>query len=319
MPSRSGPDRGPSWVEVATGQAGQRVDNFLMARLKGVPKGRIYRMLRTGEVRINGGRCRAGRRLEAGDSVRIPPVQTQPNDRGAVPTAARDAVGSAFLFEDAEVAILAKPAGMAVHSGSGLAYGVIEALQAARPEAEWGLAHRLDRGTSGCLVVGKSAGATRRLQQAFRDGEVTKAYLALVVGDWPQGPEWVEAALRRQKTKGGRRSIPDPEGQEAQTRFVPLRRLAGFTLVRAELVTGRTHQIRAHARWADHPLAGDTEYGDPDVNARLKPQGLERPFLHSAEVRLPHPTTGEELAVEAPLPDELSRLLESLAHGNGRG
>ncbi|MEF8793527.1 RluA family pseudouridine synthase [Thiohalorhabdus sp.] len=304
---------GPEWVTVVGGNVGQRIDNFLMGQLKGVPRSRIYRMLRRGEVRINGSRCRPGDRLEAGDRVRIPPVAMRQGGGGA-PQKAQEQVLGAFLFEDEAMAVLNKPAGMAVHSGSGISYGVIEALRAARSDVAWGLAHRLDRGTSGCLVVGKGKGPTRALQAAFREDRVTKAYLGLLVGAWAQGERLVDVPLRRGPEREGQRAVvPDPRGgQEASSRFLTLRIFRGYTLVRAEPKTGRTHQIRVHAQYLGHPLAGDPLYGDPEANADLKKLGLDRMFLHSAEVGVPHPNGGGKVEVSASLPRELKTLLDQL-------
>jgi 23S rRNA pseudouridine955/2504/2580 synthase len=309
----AGQGGGPEWVTVDGERAGQRIDNFVMAHLKGVPRGRVYRMLRKGEVRINGRRCRPADRLQAGDQVRLPPAATRQGP-GPVPDKVRAQMAAAILYEDAAMAVLDKPAGLAVHSGSGTPFGVIEALAAARPEAEWGLAHRLDRGTSGCLVVGKGAGATRALQAAFRDERVTKAYLALLVGEWPEAERLVEVPLRRGPERDGQRPmVADPEqGQAAATRFLTLRLLAGYTLVRAEPRTGRTHQIRAHARAMGYPLAGDPLYGEAEANGALKSLGLDRMFLHSAEINVPHPISGEGIAVKAALPAELKGVLERL-------
>jgi len=304
---------GADWVTVTADNADQRIDNFLMGRLKGVPRSRIYRMLRKGEVRINGGRCRPADRLKAGDRVRIPPAVTRQNG-AKVPERVREQVAASILFEDDTLAVLDKPAGLAVHSGSGTPYGVIEALAAARPEIEWGLAHRLDRGTSGCLVVGKGAGSTRALQADFREERVSKAYLALMVGQWAEGERLVEAPLRRGPEQGGQRlMVVDPEGgQVARTRFLTLRLFPHHTLVRAEPLTGRTHQIRAHARHLGHPLGGDPLYGDSAANAELKAKGLDRMFLHSAEVALPHPVSEETIQVKASLPPALKEVLDRL-------
>jgi len=312
-PGPSGPG-GPDWVTVDSQRAGQRIDNFLMARLKGVPRSRVYRMLRKGEVRINGRRCRPADRLAAGDRVRIPPATTAGSSGGPVPAAVQRQVTAAILFEDDTLAVLDKPAGLAVHSGSGTPFGIIEALAAARPGVEWGLAHRLDRGTSGCLVVGKGAGATRALQAAFREERVDKAYLALLVGCWEAGQQLVEAPLRRGPERDGQRPmVVDPEqGRPARTRFLTLRAFAGHTLVRAEPRTGRTHQIRAHARHMGHPVAGDPVYGDPEANGALRSLGLERMFLHSAEVTLPHPVSGQPVSVKAPLPEALKAIMERI-------
>jgi 23S rRNA pseudouridine955/2504/2580 synthase len=306
---------GARWVTVSEDQAGQRVDNFVRAQLKGVPRSRVYQMLRKGEVRVNRRRCRPADRLAAGDQVRLPPAATRASSRPAsLPDKLKKQLEDAVLFEDSALVVLDKPSGLAVHSGSGTPYGLVEALQTLRPEVEWGLAHRLDRGTSGCLVVGKGAKATRALQALFRAEQVEKAYLALVVGDWPGGEHLEESALRRGPERGGQRPmVVDPvEGQAATTRFIGLRPFDGYALVRAEPKTGRTHQIRAHARHWGHPVAGDDLYGDREANAELKKRGLRRVFLHSAEVAFGHPESGERISVRAPLPRELKAVLDRL-------
>jgi len=302
-------------VTVSEDQAGQRVDNFVRAQLKGVPRSRVYQMLRKGEVRVNGGRCRPADRLAIGDQVRLPPAATRtPSRPVSLPDNLKEQLEASVIFEDSVLAVLDKPSGLAVHSGSGTPYGLVEALQTLRPEVEWGLAHRLDRGTSGCLVVGKGAKATRALQGLFRAEQVEKAYLALVVGSWPGGEHLEEASLRRGPERGGqRRMVVDPaEGQVAATRFIGLRPFGGYALVRAEPKTGRTHQIRAHARHWGHPVAGDELYGDRGANARLKKLGLRRIFLHSAEVAFDHPESGDRVSVRASLPGELKSVLDRL-------
>lgn len=306
---------GARWVTVSEDQAGQRVDNFVRAQLKGVPRSRVYQMLRKGEVRVNGRRCRPADRLEAGDQVRLPPAATRASSRPAsLPDKLKAQLEGAVLFEDSALAVLDKPSGLAVHSGSGTPYGLVEALQTLRPEVDWGLAHRLDRGTSGCLVVGKGAKATRVLQGLFREEKVEKAYLALVVGSWPGGEHWEEAPMRRGPERAGqRRMVVDPGGgQAAATRFVGLRPFDGYALVRAEPKTGRTHQIRVHARHWGHPIAGDDLYGDRGANGALKSLGLRRIFLHSAEIAFPHPESGERVSVRASLPQELKAVLDRL-------
>ncbi len=310
-----GGGEGARWVTVDSQRAGQRLDNFLLAQLKGVPRSRVYRMLRKGEVRVNGGRSRAGRRLQAGDRVRLPPVTARsPEASAAVPESLRARVGAAFLFEDAEMAVLDKPAGMAVHSGTQTPFGIIEALAAVRPDSEWGLAHRLDRGTSGCLVVGKGAGPTRALQAAFREERIEKGYLALLVGESDRQEMEVNAPLRRTDDGEARQSVVvDLEGgREATTRFRTVAVLSGYTLVWAEPFRGRTHQIRAHARHAGLPVGGDWGYGHKAGNRALKDHGLDRIFLHSAKIGLPHPASGEWLTFQAPLPAELKAVLDAL-------
>lgn len=315
-----GSGKGARWVTVDSQRAGQRLDNFLLAQLKGVPRSRVYRMLRRGEVRVNGGRSRAGRRLQAGDRVRLPPGTGRSQEASAtVPESLRAQVGAAFLFEDSEMAVLDKPAGLAVHSGSQTPFGVIEALAAIRPDSDWGLAHRLDRGTSGCLVVGKGMGPTRTLQTAFREERIEKAYLALLAGEPDRREMEVNAPLRRTREGEARqRVVVDPgKGREATTRFRAVAILSGFTLVWAEPHRGRTHQIRAHARHAGLPLGGDWEYGDKAGNRALKGHGLDRIFLHSAEIGLPHPASGEWLTFQAPLPADLKAVLEALGGTGG--
>lgn len=309
-------EQGAHTVTVDGEQDGQRLDNFLFRQLKGVPKGRIYKMLRKGEVRRNGGRCKAADRLEAGDRIRLPPVRAGdgPGEPPAVPEWAVRRLADAFSYSDAELAVLNKPAGLAVHGGSGLPFGVIEALGQGWPGIEWGLAHRLDRWTSGCLVVGKRGGVTRALQQDFAGPDITKAYLVLVAGEWREGPREVREPLAPgPRYQGKRRTVVDREsGREAHTTFKPLRHFPGYTLLRAELETGRTHQIRAHARFLGFPVAGDPLYGEESANRALAERGLTRIFLHSAQVALRHPVSEETLEVECPLPDELRQVLAAL-------
>lgn len=316
---RSSPPKGGAQARTVTvdaEQAGQRLDNFLLRQFKGLPKGRVYKMVRKGEVRRNGGRCRAADRLKAGDQIRLPPTRKddESSPPAPVPAWAIDKLAGAFCYSDSEMAILNKPAGLAVHGGSGLAFGVVEALQRGWPETDWGLAHRLDRWTSGCLVVGKRGGVTRTLQQAFAGPEVTKAYLVLVAGEWPQGQWTLEEPLGPGPRIQGKRTwvVDRDTGRPARTVFKPLRSFGGCTLVRAELGTGRTHQIRAHAQAAGFPVAGDPLYGDAAVNRRLAEVGLDRPFLHSASVGLVHPVSRAPVSHECPLSPDLKRVLEAL-------
>lgn len=297
-------------------RAGQRVDNFLMAHLKGLPRSRIYRMLRKGEVRVNGGRSRPGARLQAGDRVRLPPVSGGAiGDSSTVPRKLRNRVAGAFIYEDSDLAVLDKPSGLAVHSGTGIPFGIIEVLGALRPETEWGLAHRLDRGTSGCLVVGKGPGPTRALQAAFREDRVDKAYLALLRGEWHGGETEVTAPLRRlrDEPRGETMTVDSADGQPASTRFLALRMLPGYTLVRAQPRTGRTHQIRVHARELGHPVAGDPVYGNGAAAGTAGRTGPRRIFLHSAEISFAHPTSGETMNLGASLPPDLKGFLDGLS------
>ena len=291
-------------------EAGQRLDNFLMRCWRGLPRTRVYRLIRKGEVRVNRGRSRPDYRLRAGDLVRLPPVRMAPRERLVRPDASLE---SRILHEDARLLVLDKPAGMAVHGGSGVRQGVIEVLRANRPEAPFlELVHRLDRDTSGCLLIARRRSELRRLHALLRDGRIEKEYLALVVGDWQGGPRWIEAPLVKNRLQGGERVVRvAPDGRPARSRFEPLARCGGFTLMCVKLDTGRTHQIRVHAAHAGHPLAGDEKYGDREANRRLRDVGLRRLFLHAH--RLAFDTAdGQRLEIEAPLDPVLEKVLAQL-------
>jgi 23S rRNA pseudouridine955/2504/2580 synthase len=303
-------------VEVGAGDDGQRIDNYLLRVLKGVPRSHVYRLLRRGEVRINGRRTKPERRLEEGDVVRLPPVRMAPDERPRqVPAPLRAAVRAAIVYEDERILALDKPAGLAAHGGSGLAFGVIETLRADRPGAELELVHRLDRDTSGVLVVAKDRGSLRILHALLRDGAVSKRYLALVSGRWTLGRKRIDAPLKTNLKQGGERVVKvHEEGKEAASTFKPVR---GFgsraTLVEVEIHTGRTHQIRVHAAYAGHPVAGDEKYGDREFNARMKAAGLRRMFLHAQEMAFTWPDTGSKCRIVAALPADLNAVLEELA------
>ena len=303
------------WLEVDAEHAGQRIDNFLFTRLKGVPKSCVYRILRTGEVRRNGGRVKAQDRLEAGDRVRLPPVRVAERDAPSLPlNALRARIEPRILFEDDDLLVLNKPSGMAVHGGSGLSYGVIEALRELRPHARaLELVHRLDRDTSGCLLIAKKRGALRALHEQFRDDDVNKVYLALLAGQWAQSRWRVDAPLKKNVLQSGERMVRVAhDGKAAVTEFRRLTRHAEATLVEARPITGRTHQIRVHARHLGHPVAGDDRYGDDATNRRFRQLGLKRLFLHARETTFKHPRTGAPLRVEAPLDDDLTGFLQKL-------
>ncbi|MFN3593195.1 MAG: RluA family pseudouridine synthase [Thiobacillaceae bacterium] len=293
--------------------AGQRLDNYLFKQLKGVPKSRIYRMLRGGETRVNGRRAAPDQRLQPGDEVRIPPVRTAAPVEVPTPRIARSLLAR-ILYRDEALLILDKPAGQAVHGGSGVSLGIIEQLRHELPgERFMALAHRLDKETSGLLVIALKRAALTALHRMLREGHVRKTYLALAVGEWSGGARHVRLALHKYVTEAGERRVSvSEEGQAAHTRFRPLRRFAGFTLVEAELYTGRTHQIRVHLASLQHPIAGDDKYGDFELNRALKKRGLRRMFLHAARLALEHPLTGQPLALESPLPEDLVRFLEQL-------
>jgi 23S rRNA pseudouridine955/2504/2580 synthase len=312
MQQASGRASGVRKVRIDADAAGQRVDNFLHRELPGVPRARVYRLLRRGEVRVNGGRVRADYRLEAGDEVRIPPVRLRAE--GAAPSPDRAAaILDHVLFEDKRLLVIDKPTGVAVHGGSGISHGVIELLRAARPDLrDLSLVHRLDRETSGCLVLAKKRSALRALHEKFRQGVVEKNYLALVVGDWQLGEQLIDKPLLVTHRKGGERHvIVSHEGKAAQTRVRLSRTYREYSLVQCSPLTGRTHQIRVHLQSVGFPIAGDERYGDADANRRLKALGLPRLFLHAQSISFPD-EHGNELHFTAPLSDDLNGFLSTL-------
>jgi 23S rRNA pseudouridine955/2504/2580 synthase len=308
------------YIEVTEDEAGQRIDNYLLARLKGVPKSRIYRILRSGEVRINSKRVEASDRVVAGDRIRIPPVRVAERDE----TIPAPHFKLPLLHEDDALIAIDKPSGLAVHGGSGVTHGVIESLRSMRPEARFlELAHRLDRETSGVLLVAKKRGALTALHAMMRNREMDKRYLVAVSGRFRNEIQCVRLALAKRVTGEGEKRVSVSEsGQEAETIFRRVARGAQFSLLEAELVTGRTHQIRVHLAHLGHPVLGDDKYGDFDLNKALRKQGLKRMFLHAASLEFTHPLTGETLKLEAPLPAELeafrTRHLSSSAAPEGR-
>ncbi len=309
------PSPAVQWVDIDAGHAGQRVDNFLLTYLKGVPKSLIYRILRTGEVRRNGGRVKAQDRLEEGDRLRIPPVRTPERDAPVIPVdALRHRIESRILFEDEDLIVLNKPSGIAVHGGSGLSYGVIEALRALRPEAKFlELVHRLDRETSGCLLLAKKRSALKDLHLQFREDDVNKVYLALLTGQWARSKQMVDAPLKKNVLKSGERMVKVArDGKSAMTNFKAIQKFRDATLVEASPITGRTHQIRVHAQHLGHPLVGDERYGQDAQNRFFKDLGLRRLFLHAKEAGFRHPRSGVPMKIEAPLDEELERFLKGL-------
>jgi len=314
-------------LSVDAESAGQRLDNFLLRLLKGVPKTHVYRVIRSGEVRVNGGRASADTRLADGDEVRVPPVRVAQREP-ASPVPARE---FPLLFEDAHLLAVDKPAGVAVHGGSGVSSGVIEQLRQARPGARFlELVHRLDRETSGVLLVACRRSALVHLQDQFRargaDKVVGKTYTALVVGDWPQRLKVIDTPLHKFLTPEGERRVratttDDPDGAYALTLVRVVQRLAGYTLLDVTIKTGRTHQIRVHLAGAGHPIAGDDKYGDFALNKRLAraPAGsgrLERMFLHARRLQFVHPATGDTLELASELPPDCAGFLRSLQNAD---
>ncbi len=298
------------WLTVDEESAGQRLDNFLIRHLKGVPKTHVYRIIRSGEVRVNKGRASADTRIEAGDVVRLPPVRI--SDKVAE-KAARPAPGREFplLLEDDALMAIDKPAGVAVHGGSGVSFGVIEQLRQARPQAKLlELVHRLDRETSGILLVAKKRSALKHVQDQFRERETGKTYLALVQGAWPEKLKVIDSSLHKYLLPDGERRVKvtandDPDGMRAITLVKVAQRLLGCTLLEVTIKTGRTHQIRVHLASQGHPIAGDDKYGDFEWNKALNKQGLKRMFLHAWRLQFTHPTTGKRVELNSNLPPEL--------------
>lgn len=295
--------------------AEQRIDNYLLAQLKGVPKSLVYRIVRKGEVRVNKKRVKPEYKLQAGDIVRIPPVRVA--EANALPSAKLDRVQALqhqILYEDDVLMVINKPAGLAVHGGSGLQFGLIESLRALRPQAQHlELVHRLDRETSGCLLISKRRSALRNLHEQLRLKTMNKQYYALVRGHWQAHVKMVSAPLQKNTLKSGERVVRvDSDGKDAETRFRIIEQYSQATLVEASPITGRTHQIRVHALQAGHPIALDDKYGDEDFSRFMQGLGLQRLFLHAHLLQFTHPQSGQTMTVEAPLDDALRDALRRL-------
>lgn len=306
-------------VRAGPEDAGQRLDNFLLRVFKGVPRSHVYRLLRRGEVRVNGSRARPEYRLAADDEIRLPPVRPASADPAPrrVPDSLRQVIRGAIVHEDPRLLVLAKPAGIAVHGGSGLAFGVIEVLRADRPGEELELAHRLDRDTSGCLLVARQRPALRELHALLREGRVEKHYSTLLEGRWVLGRKTIDAPVLTHLRQGGERHVRvHAEGRSAATVFAPrqhYRELA--TLMDVQLLTGRMHQIRVHAAHAGHPVAGDERYGSRTFNTTMREFGLRRMFLHCAALAFRWPGSEQRFAVTVPLPEDLAAVLARLPLG----
>lgn len=316
MTTPSSPTSGVQLLEVAPEYAGQRIDNFLRTQLKGVPKTLIYRILRKGEVRVNKGRIKPEYKLQAGDVVRVPPLRLAERDEPApLAQGLLERLEAAIVYEDKALIVINKPAGIAVHGGSGLSYGVIEAFRQLRPEAkDIELVHRLDRDTSGLLMIAKKRSMLRHLHDALRNEHaVDKRYQALVRGSWPAAKKQIRAPLLKNNLRSGERMVEvNVEGKDALTEFKVLRRFGDFaTLMEARPITGRTHQIRVHAKHAGHAIAGDPKYGDDEFSREIRELGGKRLFLHSAQLRVPMPD-GSTLELVAEVDDVWRSTLERL-------
>lgn len=303
-------------LEISDDEAGQRIDNYLLTKLKGVPKSLIYRIVRKGEVRVNKGRVKPEYKLQAGDIVRVPPVRVSEKTHAPISNKLNKVASleNQIIFEDDCLLVLNKPSGIAVHGGSGLSFGVIEGLRALRPEARFlELVHRLDRDTSGILLVAKKRSALRNLHEQLRIKTVQKDYLALVRGQWQSHVKVIQAPLLKNELASGERIVKvNQDGKPSETRFSIEERYPNATLVKASPVTGRTHQIRVHTLHAGHPIAMDDKYGDKDFDTEMRLLGLNRLFLHAASIRFEHPKTGETLRLNAPLDDNMKAILKKL-------
>ena len=302
------------WCEITAENCGQRLDNFLITMLKGVPKTRIYRIIRKGEVRVNKGRIDNKYRLKEGDTVRIPPVRVAARDMeiDLQPTLKRY-LEQDIIYEDDVLIVLNKPSGFAVHGGTGISSGVIEGLRLLRPDDRFlELAHRLDKDTSGCLLVAKKRSTLRILHDHFRGDGVKKTYLALLVGQWGRKKQQINAPLLKNTGKGGERVVKVSQaGKHAETHFRRLKQYKNLTLVEASPITGRTHQIRVHAAWMGYPIVADDRYGIENVNKELKKKGYKRLFLHAKQLQFNHPVTNELMSFKAPLSQTLENLLKN--------
>jgi 23S rRNA pseudouridine955/2504/2580 synthase len=304
---------GVTFLVVEPGFEGQRIDNFLVARLKGVPKSVIYRCLRKGEVRVNKGRIKPDYRICEGDTIRIPPIrQAARVDSGpAIGDRVRTLLEQAILHEDDGLIVLNKPAGIAVHGGSGLSWGVIEALRAMRPDARHlELVHRIDRETSGCLLIAKKRSRLRSLHDQFQSGRIEKTYWAIVEGRWKKGVTSIEAPLHKFTDGSGERFVRVSEsGKPSRTDFHIVQVFGSATWISAQPVTGRTHQIRVHCQFAGHPILGDEKYQSREALRLFRAEGASRMFLHARKVSFDD-GAGRRVAIEAPLDEEMQNFLE---------
>lgn len=298
-------------LEIGPRNEKQRLDNYLLSQLKGVPKSRVYKLLRSGQVRVNKGRKKAEYRLVLGDMVRIPPVRMADADEGKAPQHLLDMVNRSVIFEDKQLLVLNKPAGLAVHSGSNIRFGVIEMLRQARPDEDMlELVHRLDRDTSGCLVIAKTRDALNLLHEHFRDenGGLQKIYRSIVYGRWQGDEQIIDKPLLKNSLRSGERMVEiNPEGKQARSLFIPLDYKDSLSLMEIKLFTGRTHQIRVHAQSIGHPVAGDSKYGNNEFNQRLKNAGFKRMYLHA--FRLSFSLGKQPYDICAPIDDEWQALL----------
>jgi 23S rRNA pseudouridine955/2504/2580 synthase len=305
-----------SFIEVSAAQVNQRLDNFLLKTLKNVPKTRIYRIIRKGEVRVNKKRCKPDYKLAIGDLIRVPPVriEQQHDPKTYIAPGLIESIERAILFENKNLLVIDKPAGLAVHSGSGISFGVIDIMRRIRPEAEIELVHRLDRDTSGCLLLAKHRQSLLEMQGRLQDNSLKKNYLAVVKGCWPEHKMEITHRLKKITLGNGERRVRvDPAGQKALTRITRVIAGEGYSQLSIQLLTGRTHQIRVHCQAEGHELAGDTKYGDVNFNKVMRKQGVKRLMLHASRLELPQTEFSPEIVVNAASPDLFDRLIRTHA------
>lgn len=302
-------------LTVTNDHSGQRLDNFLMSRLKGLPKSRLYRIIRKGELRINKKRVKPDYRLQEGDIIRIPPLRlASPSKENSLNKKLAALLEKAIIFEDKHFLALNKPSGIAVHGGSGIHLGVIEALRLLRPQLKFlELVHRLDRDTSGCLLLAKKSSALKEVQELLRSGEIKKTYIALVAGHWPKSLLKVDAPLYKNQLRSGERIVRvQTEGKNSITEFSVQHYYVDSTLITAMPLTGRTHQIRVHTQFAKHPIIGDEKYGDKESNKKMRQLGCKRLFLHASQLEFILRSIGKTIVLKAELPDDLNKVLKRL-------
>ena len=304
---------GVRFIEIDCAQAAQRLDNFLLKSLKNVPKTHVYRIIRKGEVRVNKKRCKPAYKLQKGDIVRVPPVREDQtyNVASYIAPSLISSIEKAILFENKHILVLNKPSGLPVHSGSGIHFGVIDIMRRLRPDSEIELVHRLDRDTSGCLLLAKHRQALLVMQRCFRDNSLIKTYLAVVKGSWPLDKKEISRPLRKIILPNGeRRVVVDPAGQLALTRIIDSQQKGPYSFLTIQLVTGRTHQIRVHCQSQKHEIAGDTKYGDIEFNQAMKQQGIKRLMLHAGRLELPRTDFCDRLVINADMPEAFIGLIK---------
>ena len=303
-------------ITVSEAQAGQRIDNFLLKHLKGVPKSHVYRILRSGQVRVNSGRKKPFYKLQAGDTLRLPPLRLAENENSMVPEAVIQTLKKNIIFENNELIVINKPSGLAVHKGSGLSFGIIEAFRQIYPQQTIELVHRLDRETSGCLLLAKNRQILLQLHELLRHEKTThieKTYLALLHGQWQNGKTTIDIGISKVKRSGEHIMQADESGHHAISHFEPLEIYQQCSLMKVTIETGRTHQIRVHASYTGHPVIGDSKYGNKTSNRYFRELGLKRLFLHAQQLYLPLP---DPITLNAPLSDDLNALLQKLKQHN---